>query len=98
MIRTYQLSPQADKDLEEIFDFTNEKFGWNKANEYLNEFDELFVEIGKHPEIGRVRSEIKIGLYSFPKESHVIFYRIIQMKVRIIRVLHGSRDLPRLFS
>ena len=41
--------------------------------------------------------DIKEGLYSFPKDNHVIFHRIFNDHIRIIRVLYGSRDLPNSF-
>jgi len=44
--------------------------------------------------MGRTRNEIKKELRIFPKASHVVFYRILKDTIRIVRVLHGSKDLP----
>ncbi len=49
------------------------------------------------PMTGRERGEIRIGLRSVIKENHVVFYRIVKSRVRIVRILHGSRDLPKYF-
>ena len=93
----YELSAEADEDLEEIFDYTYHEFGAKQAVKYVTFFEGIFESILQNPEIGRERNEIRLGLRSFIKESHVVFYRIIKDKIRIIRILHGAVDLPRHF-
>ena len=74
--KRYELSGEADKDLEEIFDFSANKFGLDQAVAYLNGFEEVFTGLSDHPESGRERNELRDGLRSFRYESHVVFYRI----------------------
>ena len=93
----YILSEIADKDLEDIFDYTFDEFGFNQAEKYLLEIEEIFQNLIANPQIGKKRDEIKQGLYSFPKDNHIIFYRILDDHIRVVRVLHGSRDLPKYF-
>lgn len=93
----YVLSENADADLEEIFDYTFQEFGFNQAEKYLLEIESVFYFLYNNPFSGKKRTEIKEGLYSFPKDSHVIFYRILHDHIRIIRVLHGSCELPNSF-
>ncbi len=90
----YELSEKADQDIDDIYVFTENKFGVDQAVTYVSEFDAVFKLLTTHPESGRKRNEIKTGLRSFPHSSHVIFYRIFEDKIRIVRILHGSRDLP----
>lgn len=93
----YILSEAADKDLEDIFDYTIEHFGFEQAEKYLLEIEKIFNDIYLHPKSGKARNEIKKGLYSFPKDNHIIFYRISDKHIYIVRVLHGSRDIPNYF-
>ena len=93
----YILSEIADKDLEDIFDYTFDEFGFDQAEKYLLEFEEIFQNLIINPQIGKKRDEIKQGLYSFPKDNHIIFYRILDNHIRIVRVLHGSRDISKYF-
>jgi len=95
--RFYILSEAADQDLEDIFNFTFNKFGFDQAEKYLLEINDIFQSLIKNPELGKTRNEIKQGLYSFPKDNHVIFYRILDHHIRIVRILHGSRDIPNYF-
>jgi toxin ParE1/3/4 len=92
---SYELSQEADKDLQDIFDFTAERFGTDQAVEYLVGLEELFYALCAHPHTGRTRNEIRSGLRSSSHRSHTVFYRIIAKKIRIVRVLHSSRDILR---
>lgn len=93
----YILSEAADKDLEDIFDYTIEHFGFEQAEKYLLEIEKIFNDLYLHPKSGKTRNEIKKGLYSFPKDNHIIFYRISEKHIYVVRVLHGSRDIPNYF-
>lgn len=93
----YILSEIADEDLEDIFDYTMNEFGFEQAEKYLTEIEDVFQSLLTNPELGKARNEIKTDLYSFPKDHHLTFYRILDNHIRIVRVIHGSRDIPRYF-
>jgi toxin ParE1/3/4 len=48
--------------------------------------------------LGRTREELAPELRSFPFGRYVIFYEVIPDGMAIVRVLHGARDLGRLFE
>jgi toxin ParE1/3/4 len=81
----YELSLEAEKDIEDIFDYSI----------YVSGFEETFEYLCRNPKAGRERIEIRDGLRSIVKESHVVFYRILNTKIRIARILHVSRDIIR---
>ena len=91
----YILSRKAQEDIEAIYDFGFHKFGQEQALYYLIGLQYHIKLLLKNPEIGKPRDEIKTGLYSLPYASHIIFYRILKNHIRIVRVLHGSRDLKK---
>tara|TARA_R110002072_G_scaffold156247_2_gene306726 strand:+ start:1446 stop:1748 length:303 start_codon:yes stop_codon:yes gene_type:complete len=95
---SYKLSKNADFDLEEVFEYTEITHGFDKAVIYLTDLENLFENLVLHPEIGRQRNEIKKDLFSITEQEHTVFYRILLNHIRIVRVLHGSRDLPRNFK
>lgn len=96
-ISHFELALPADEDLEDIFNYTDEEYGLDQAVKYLNELEHVFEQLVENPELGRERNEIKKDLRSFPKGAHVVFYRILTKHIRIVRILHGSRDLPKHF-
>ncbi|MFN4763483.1 type II toxin-antitoxin system RelE/ParE family toxin [Gillisia sp. Q332] len=79
--------------MDSIYDCGRQKFGKDQALNYLIELRSYFELLLKNINIGKHRDEIKEGLFSFPYASHIIFYRIFKNHIRIVRVLHGSRDL-----
>ena len=93
-----EISEVAEFDLEDIFDYTDESHGDDQAFEYVSSFDDLFEKLITHPKMGRTRPEIREGLRSIVKGYHVVFYRIMRDRIRIVRILHGSRDLPNQFK
>jgi len=95
--KNYTLSPKAKNDISIIFDYTVKEFNFDKAVIYTRDFKEVFNSLLFIPTLGLDRSEIKKGLYSISKNKHVIFYRVFKDSIRIVRVLHGSRDLPKHF-
>lgn len=94
----YELSHEADQDIESIYDYSVTEFGLDQAAAYLSRIHEHCTHLQNHPELGRARPEIRAGLYSLPIDRHIIFYRPTQPRVRIVRILHASRDLPRFFG
>ncbi len=93
----YELSSEADQDIDEIFDYTAHEFGTDQAVAYVTAFEGVFGQLLESPQIGRDRKEIREGLRSVIKDKHIVFYRILKDRLRIIRILHGSRDLPKQF-
>jgi len=96
MISSFKLSLQAEQDIDALFDYTEKEFSFDQALTYVLEFEPIFQLLIRNPELGKVRDEIKPGLRSIPKEAHVIFYRIMKNHIRIVRILHSSRDILRL--
>ncbi len=92
-MNNYVLSEEAELDIDEIYDFGVYKFGTAQAATYLNGFEEHVETLGKNSDMGRHRREIKKGLYSLPYASHIFFYRKLDTKIRIVRILYGGRDL-----
>lgn len=91
----YLLSQDAEIDLGDIFDYTEQEFGSAQASGYLLELETVFNQLIISPKLGRERDEIRANLRSIVHSAHVIFYRVRADHIRIVRVLHTSRDLSR---
>ncbi len=65
---------------------------------FLVALDESVKQLLAQPELGRFRPEVKPELRSWAVEGFgnwIIFYRVDKESLRLVRVLHGARDLPR---
>ncbi|HEY3245827.1 MAG TPA: type II toxin-antitoxin system RelE/ParE family toxin [Phycisphaerae bacterium] len=54
--------------------------------------------LAEQPGVGRSRQELGRGFRSYPVRKYLIFYRRVDDGVQVIRVVHGARDLERLFE
>jgi toxin ParE1/3/4 len=85
-------SSRARADLVDIWLYLAER-SVLAADRVLDEIERVCGVIANYPEIGRARPEISRGLRSFVAMSWVVFYRIEDGTIRIVRVIHGARDL-----
>jgi len=94
----YELSQEADNDLSDIYDYTTTQFGMEQAVKYLLGFEDTFAVLCDQPKLGRMREEIRSGLRSISYVSHLIFYTVLRDRIRVVRVLHASRDIVRFIA
>lgn len=98
MVTFYELSAAADQDIQDIYDYAAQEYGEDQAESYTLEIEVFLDELVRSPEIGRRRDNIRTGLRSFPKRHHIIFYRVLTDRIRVVRILHNRRDLTRVFG
>lgn len=96
--RKIQLSGPARQDLAEIRAYTQREWGEKKRKAYLADIKAKFSLLCAAPEMGVDRGYLKPGLRSHPAGSHVIYYRDTEEGLRVVRVLHHSRDAERHLS
>ncbi len=87
-----RLADPARKDLVEIGKYTWQTWGAAQKRKYLGQIKNAFKIIKDRPEIGPPRDDIDIGLRSHPVNRHIIYYRIGEKELIIVRVLHQSMD------
>lgn len=93
----YELTQRAHCDLEEIDDYLARRDPM-AARDFLVLVIEVFELLAQHPEAGRRRPELKIGVRSFPLRSHIVYYRIAAQCVQILRIGHAARDAAALLT
>jgi len=84
----------AKEDLKGIAKFTQNRWGREQRNLYLQMLDVSFQQLAVNPLKGKDCSEIRTGYRKLNTGSHVIFYRQTQTDmIEIVRVLHGHMDI-----
>jgi toxin ParE1/3/4 len=90
----YKLTNKAVEDLNNIWEYTIEKWSEEQADKYYNLLLSCFQEIANNPAIGKNYQGIKKDLFGLKASKHIIFYRkSIDMSIEITRILHGRMDL-----
>ncbi|MEY8013771.1 type II toxin-antitoxin system RelE/ParE family toxin [Mycobacterium servetii] len=94
----YLLSPAAQADLEQIWDYTYDRWGVDQAEDYLRELQHAINRIAANPRIGRACDEIRPGYRKLAAGSHTLFYRVTAGNViDVVRILHQRMDVDRHF-
>jgi len=91
-MQTYVFTAEAERDLEKIVDFTVKRWGKSQAVKYIDGLEELAQTLAENPDIGVLRDRLSTGLFSFPYQSHILYYIRKSDGVAIVRVLHSSMD------
>jgi toxin ParE1/3/4 len=87
-------SPEADRDLGEIWSYTAERWSVLQADTYLNQLLDAFDSLAAGRLRGSPANASRPGYLRLPVGSHVAFYRETA-EVIIVRVLHQRMDAGR---
>ena len=90
--RRLRFTPEAKADLREILQYTRETWGQAQRDVYEAAIDRAFDRIVAFPELGTARPELFPGCLIRVIEEHIIYYRIVDHGIWVIRVLHHRRD------
>jgi len=93
-MRPYRLSHRAKADLDDIWTYSEEKWGSQRAAAYHPEIRDVVEMIVERPDLGWPDDTLRGGYRRWLSGSHVIFYKEGRM-VEIIRILHQSMDARR---
>lgn len=93
----YVLSPAAQADLEEIWDYTYERWSDDQAETYVREIQRAIELVADNPLIGRSCEEIRTGYRRHAVGSHALYYRLVTGAdlVDVVRILHKYMDVDR---
>ena len=89
----YVISKKAVADLEEIWLYTVEKWSVAQADRYYNLiFDEINF-ICRNINSGKSMEHVRKGYRASKVKSHLIFYRVSNNTIEVIRILHERMDI-----
>jgi toxin ParE1/3/4 len=94
-MKGYKLSPAAQADVAGIWNFTAARWGIDQAEAYLRRVKAAVEAVAADHRLGRACDEVRSGYWKYPVGSHVLFYRIDQGGIDVVRVLHAHMDFER---
>lgn len=87
-----EITPRAKADIVDIFQYSKATWGIGKARTYANDMRRRMKALAAGTLSGQQADEIATGLRRQVSGAHVIWFRRDAGRVRIIRILHQSRD------
>ena len=90
-------TPTSHKDYGAVWDHIA-RDDPDAADRVLRAFDAAVQLLSDHPNAGPRRPELRPRVRSFPVGSYVLFYRPMRGGIELVRVLHGARDLRKVFK
>lgn len=93
----YVINALASRDLNEIADYFTEN-SVEAGERFFNAFNRKCQQLITFPNSGKSYAEIHPGIRGMSLEGYVIFYRILEDGIEVLRVVSGRRDFPALFE
>ncbi len=91
-------TPTSRKDYGSIWDYVAEHASPDVADALLRTLDDRVLFLSDNPGAGPARPELRPRLHSFPVGDYLLFYRRARGGIELVRVIHGARDLRRVFK
>ena len=87
-----EISQLAQTDLEDTYLYSLKEHGNMFADSYMDSLDQAIKSLLRHPKQGQNQSIIRSGGRHMVTNHHAIYYRITHNTIRLLRILHQSRD------
>jgi toxin ParE1/3/4 len=88
----YVLKPRAQRDLDEIWEYSAATWGLDQAEVYIRQIQRSLENLADDPRLGRTCDDIRVGYRKHRTGSHFIFYRIGDGVIDVVRILHQQMD------
>jgi len=89
----YRISAKAVEDLEQIWEYTFEKWSADQADRYYNLIIDEIEFIANDQASGKSMDHVREGYRASIVKSHIIFFRKTYDITEIIRILHQKMDV-----
>ncbi|ART70071.1 plasmid stabilization protein ParE [Mycobacterium dioxanotrophicus] len=93
----YVLSPAAQADLEQTWDYTSQRWNDDQAEAYVRVIQQAVELVAENPLIGRSCDEVRAGYRRHTAGSHTLYYRdgAGGELIDVVRILHKRMDVDR---
>lgn len=86
---------KARNDLNEIWHYSESRWGEAQADAYLREIDARIALLREQPDLGKSAEDVRAGYRVLRANRHLIFYKVSETRIDIFRILHERMDLAR---
>ena len=96
-MKRLRYTAQALQDFQDIHDYIAQD-NIDAASDFIERLNERCNELCEMPGIGRKRDDLAPGMRSSAVGEHLIFYHVLDGDLEVVHVLHGRRNLERVFE
>lgn len=97
-LKPWRLSLQAEKSLDDIFCWIAEQnYRPASAQKMIGQLHDGFKELSRRPNAGHKREELPKDVLCYVVRPYLILYSVSEEHIDVLDILHGARDLRKLF-
>jgi toxin ParE1/3/4 len=89
------VSAEAERDLEDIEQYSFERFGDTVGADYMQGFGDVFTRLTEYPAIGEIVPGLRPPVRSVIHRSHRIVYDFDGYRVAVVRILHNAMNVAK---
>ncbi len=93
----YRISPSATRDLNKISDYFFDK-NISAGEQFFRNFNRKCKSLTQFPYLGKSYEQLLPHLRGILLDGYIVFYRINEETVEILRIVHGRQNLEDLFN
>ncbi|HEX4792581.1 MAG TPA: type II toxin-antitoxin system RelE/ParE family toxin [Humisphaera sp.] len=67
------------------------------ADRLIDDIEHALRFLAEYPRAGKERSDLARSLRTYPVGNYLLFYRPMKDGIQLAHIIHGARDLRRLF-
>jgi toxin ParE1/3/4 len=103
MSRRVIIDPEADRDIEEEFNYLADR-NMDAALRFLQATTDTFEKLAEMPGMGSLRqfkNPKLAGVRMWPIkgfENYLVFYLTTEESIKVVRVLHGARNIEKILN
>ncbi|MET0746571.1 MAG: type II toxin-antitoxin system RelE/ParE family toxin [Rhizobium sp.] len=86
-------SPKATRDIDEIYDYTEAKWGFQQAEDYVFDIRDCRRLFSAGTKVGRPADPVRHGYLLIRRGAHYIVYKADAQTITIIRILHQRMNI-----
>jgi toxin ParE1/3/4 len=96
-MRDYTIAPLARRDISAAYRYIA-KNNFPAADRWLSDLYDRFRLIAQNAEMGQLRPDLMLDLRSMSFGNYILFFRQRTSSTEIVRIIHGSRDISKIFQ
>ena len=97
-MKRYIVAPEAEQDLDDIKAYLTDDGGPRVARSVLKQIKDAVEFLSRTPGAGHLREDLTNAPVKFWSVfSYLIIYKPAPRPIEIVRIVHGGRDMGRLF-